>query len=569
MVTELQKRAAQAIVNIFETGSPRGHYGAVTLLAGDAGHLTYGRSQTTLGSGNLHNLLRGYCGRPGARFGADLSPYLPRCAAPDLSLDTDTGFRSLLARAGDDAVMQQEQDSFFDRSYWDQAVNRATADGIKTPLGIAVVYDSTVHGSWTLIRNRTNDTYGTVAAIGEQPWITRYLEVRRAWMAGGAFAYSTVTVFRMDELMSLVKPNNWDLNLPFRIRGLVISEEVIGKPAPPPEPVPSPASGFLIQGTFGQKGNFELVVPHPAGGMVHLTRQNDAPDLPWTAPGRFGEFDGVFASSGLFQSTFSAGSDIGNLEVVGQSGPQVFLYWREDKEPFTWHGPLASFLESVGGNPAMIQGRLAGRRNFELVVPRADGGFSHYWRDNADANLPWAKGSDYAQADGVLEAITLIESTFAVPGTLEVIARHQDGRLLQYWRDASEPFDWHGPVEVPLPGLPAGTAASGIPSFIQSKHGTPGAAGNYELVTPLTTGGIAHLARINEDPNNLQWGPPSVFATDAGQVEAVSLIESNFGTAGLGNLEVCARAGNRTLHYWRQDQPPFEWSSPGVVAVEL
>jgi chitosanase len=47
MLTDLQTRAAQAIVNVFETGTPRGDYGRVTLLAGDTGHLTYGRSQTT------------------------------------------------------------------------------------------------------------------------------------------------------------------------------------------------------------------------------------------------------------------------------------------------------------------------------------------------------------------------------------------------------------------------------------------------------------------------------------------------------------------------------------------
>jgi chitosanase len=50
MVTDLQKRSAEAIVNVFETGTPRGDYGQVTVVPGDTGHLTYGRSQTTLAS---------------------------------------------------------------------------------------------------------------------------------------------------------------------------------------------------------------------------------------------------------------------------------------------------------------------------------------------------------------------------------------------------------------------------------------------------------------------------------------------------------------------------------------
>jgi chitosanase len=54
MLTELQKKTAKAIVNIFETGRPLGDYSKVTLLQGDTGHLTYGRSQTTLASDNLY-----------------------------------------------------------------------------------------------------------------------------------------------------------------------------------------------------------------------------------------------------------------------------------------------------------------------------------------------------------------------------------------------------------------------------------------------------------------------------------------------------------------------------------
>ena len=48
MLTELQKKTTHAIVNIFETGSAHGHYAQVTLMSGDTGHLTYGRSQRTL-----------------------------------------------------------------------------------------------------------------------------------------------------------------------------------------------------------------------------------------------------------------------------------------------------------------------------------------------------------------------------------------------------------------------------------------------------------------------------------------------------------------------------------------
>ncbi len=121
MVTDLQKKSVQAIVNVFETGGPLGDYGKVTLLAGDSGHLTYGRSQTTLASGNLLLLIRAYCGAPEAAFGAALAAFLGRLEDTDLGLDHDGSFRGLLAEAGDDPVMQTVQDAFFDRVYWEPA----------------------------------------------------------------------------------------------------------------------------------------------------------------------------------------------------------------------------------------------------------------------------------------------------------------------------------------------------------------------------------------------------------------------------------------------------------------
>ncbi len=89
MLADLQKRTAQGIVNIFETGQVQGDYGKVTLLAGDTGHLTYGRSQTTLASGNLYLLTRVHREADGAQPGrwptfsrGWSSPGLPRSGGP-------------------------------------------------------------------------------------------------------------------------------------------------------------------------------------------------------------------------------------------------------------------------------------------------------------------------------------------------------------------------------------------------------------------------------------------------------------------------------------------------------
>jgi chitosanase len=52
-VNDLQQKTVRAIVNVFETGHLEGNYSAIAVLKGDRGHLSYGRSQATLGSGSL------------------------------------------------------------------------------------------------------------------------------------------------------------------------------------------------------------------------------------------------------------------------------------------------------------------------------------------------------------------------------------------------------------------------------------------------------------------------------------------------------------------------------------
>jgi chitosanase len=223
MLTATQKRTAEAIVNIFETSEVRGNYGSVTLIAGDTGHLTFGRSQTTLGSGNLHDLLKQYCDNGGARFAHALSSYLPRFENRDLTLDTDIHLHNVLRATADDPVMRDTQDVFFDERYWVPGAKAAEREGITSPLGVTVVYDSTVHGSWELIRDRTNAAVGAVAARGEREWIARYVDERRAWLGGSSRSDLRATVYRMDAFRRLIELDAWSLSLPLVVRDSEIS----------------------------------------------------------------------------------------------------------------------------------------------------------------------------------------------------------------------------------------------------------------------------------------------------------------------------------------------------------
>ena len=217
-LSDLQKKTCQAIVNIFETSRIRGDYGQVTLLKGDTGQLTYGRSQTTLGSGNLYFLIKQYCETPKAKYAAELKPYLKPLQEKGKALNTDFELRGLLSAAGDDPVMQAAQDAFFDRTYWDVAVTRLANIGANTALGTAIAYDSTIHGSWGTIRERV----GALVPGDEQGWLTRYVQERRNWLATHDNELLHKTVYRMDALAKLINENAWDLPLPLNVRGLII-----------------------------------------------------------------------------------------------------------------------------------------------------------------------------------------------------------------------------------------------------------------------------------------------------------------------------------------------------------
>ena len=45
------------------------------------------------------------------------------------------------------------------------------------------MYDGHVHGSWKMIRDRTNAKVGRVASAGEQHWLKAYVDQRRTWLA--------------------------------------------------------------------------------------------------------------------------------------------------------------------------------------------------------------------------------------------------------------------------------------------------------------------------------------------------------------------------------------------------
>lgn len=234
MLTEQQKKVAEAIVNIYETSSARGNYGDVTVIKGDTGHITYGRSQGSLTSGDLYNILHAYCAAPGAKFAADFAPFLSRCKAKDVTLDQDQAFKHLLKQAGDDPVMHTVQDNFFDVEYWQPAVSAAAKIPLTLPLGVGVVYDSLIHGSWPMIRDRTNKVCD-IAQEGEKAWTQAYVHTRLHWLANHARADLRACTYRMTGFQKIIDADNWNLDIPITVQGVKIDAGVLDL-APPASP---------------------------------------------------------------------------------------------------------------------------------------------------------------------------------------------------------------------------------------------------------------------------------------------------------------------------------------------
>jgi chitosanase len=222
MLTEFQKKTAQAIIEVFETGRiGKGGYGTVTLIKGDTGGLSYGKHQASLNSGNLALLVARYIEANGAEA-ENLRRFLKGLEARDGALNNNKALHAALAAAGNDPIMEKCQVQFFDELFWLPSCRAATQQGVSSALGHAVIFDGHIHGGfWRIAKS-----VGSLA--DEREWVKRYIATRRHWLANHNNPVLHKTVYRMDAFLSLVEAGNWDLEPPVKVRGVVITPEVLG-----------------------------------------------------------------------------------------------------------------------------------------------------------------------------------------------------------------------------------------------------------------------------------------------------------------------------------------------------
>jgi chitosanase len=216
MINPATKLKIQTIVSVFETSSLKPRYDILVCLNDGPRkikQITYGKHQTTE-YGNLQALIRMYCDRHG-RYENDLRSYLAYIGNPKHPLAGNDPFKMLLKLAGTDDIMHQVQDEFFDRYYWDPAVNFFTSNLFNLPLAMAVIYDSYIHSGG--IPSWLRDDFKEVPPVkggNEKDWVKAYVTTRDYWLEHHENKILRGTDYRTDAWLDCIALGNWELQQP-------------------------------------------------------------------------------------------------------------------------------------------------------------------------------------------------------------------------------------------------------------------------------------------------------------------------------------------------------------------
>jgi chitosanase len=227
-LTAAQRRICERVINVFETGTIQGKYGAISIYhdgPNDSRQITYGRSQTTE-YGNLPELVAMYVDARGT-FSESLRPYLGKVGQTPLV--DDATFKNLLRRAGnEDPVMRSTQDVFFERRYFQPALRWSRDHGFTRALSFLVIYDSFIHSGSILdfLRNRFAESPPAQGG-SETTWISQYIRVRHDWLSNHSSADLRLSSYRTRDLSREVANGNWDLAiLPIMANGVAVYDAV-------------------------------------------------------------------------------------------------------------------------------------------------------------------------------------------------------------------------------------------------------------------------------------------------------------------------------------------------------
>lgn len=296
--------------------------------------------------------------------------------------------------------------------------------------------------------------------------------------------------------------------------------------------------GLLIQTPYANRGDFEMVMPDTQGVVHTMRRLNDRSGLPWAQAielsiGSKGNIEGA---AQIYSTEYQ------HIELVVVAGGGIKTYWRTNTG--VWNQYTSLPVTDAQGIPGFAQADLGGRLQFQVVVGLASGGMAHYYRDDPNGG-EWKLVAKFGT--GQVKGVSLIQTNLneGPNGIKNLALVAWVGSQLQCWEGGFN--GWR------LTGVFA-SGASGAPAMIQ---GNWGRVGNYEVVVPMASGGLASFWRDND----VAARPWNTFTRPiaTGSYRAVGLIQGYDGAR--GNFELVAMRGDEVDVFYRDDAAIWRWQT--------
>jgi chitosanase len=224
MITATQKSKILQVVNVFETGTKQGKYDMLVIYAdgiNNSRQITYGRSQTTE-QGNLKALLQLYILKKG-KFSAQFQSFINDVGKK--SLVDNVAFKNLLRQsARQDVIMQNSQDEFFDKLYYQPAQHFFEKNLFKNALSMLVIYDSYIHSGSipAFLRERFPENI-PLNGGDEKKWIKQYVDTRHNWLETHSKLILRKTIYRTQCFKNQIASGNWDLSKVINANDILVS----------------------------------------------------------------------------------------------------------------------------------------------------------------------------------------------------------------------------------------------------------------------------------------------------------------------------------------------------------
>lgn len=230
-LTATQRRVADELISVFENSTAHVQYGYVENLHDGCG-LTAGRAGFCSATGDMLLTVQAYADTVPQTA---LARYLPvlRARAAARSASTSGLGRDFVAdwrQAAEDPAFRAVQDRIVNLLYYTPATVMAAATRLKTPLAIAIFYDTAIeHGiekdpdGLPALIDRTRRRLHALPgrAVSERRWLATFLRVRRADLLHPHNRARRVdwptSTGRVDALASLLHDGHTDLTPPLRV----------------------------------------------------------------------------------------------------------------------------------------------------------------------------------------------------------------------------------------------------------------------------------------------------------------------------------------------------------------